>query len=87
MSSIYFLKVEVEDAGNSLDASSSHLTIIKVNGNQFFFTKKKALDVPYKLYTETVCVQVVHSGWCSYSAKNRNLIIWTEILTRVMFIS
>ena len=42
MSSVYFLKVEVEDVGNSLDASSSDLTIIKVNGNQFFFTNKKA---------------------------------------------
>lgn len=41
-SSVYFLKVEVEDVGNSLDASSSDLTIIKVNGNQLFFTNKKA---------------------------------------------
>ncbi|NXH77058.1 SAFB1 factor, partial [Hydrobates tethys] len=38
MSSVYFLKVEVEDVGNSLDASSSDLTVIKVSGNQFFFT-------------------------------------------------
>lgn len=42
MSFIYFLKVEVEDVGNSLDASSSDLNVIKVNGNQFFFTNKKA---------------------------------------------
>ncbi|NXM14506.1 SAFB1 factor, partial [Ploceus nigricollis] len=32
ISPVYFLKVEFEDVGNSLDASSSDLTIIKVNG-------------------------------------------------------
>lgn len=42
VSSFYFLKVEVEDVGNSLDASSSDLTIIKVGGNQFYFTNKKS---------------------------------------------
>jgi len=41
MSSVYFLKVEVEDVGNSLGDSSSDLTVIKVNGNQYFFTNKK----------------------------------------------
>lgn len=41
-SSFYFLKVQVEDVGNSLDASSSDLTIVKVGHNPFFFTNKKA---------------------------------------------
>lgn len=41
MSPVYVLKVEFEDVGNSLDASSSDLTVIKVNGSQFFFTNKK----------------------------------------------
>lgn len=43
MSPIYFLKVEFEDVGNSLDASSSDLTVIKVNGSQFLFTNKKSI--------------------------------------------
>lgn len=40
-SSFYFLKVQVEDVGNSLDASSSDLTIIKVGGNPFFLQTKR----------------------------------------------
>lgn len=69
MSPIYFLKVEFEDVGNSLDASSSDLTVIKVNGSRFFFTNKKKHKMHYiRLYVETVCVQWEHS----YFAKNRN---------------
>lgn len=68
MSPVYFLKVEFEDVGNSLDASSSDLTIIKVNGSQFFFTNKACKICYIILYVEAVCVQWVHS----YSAKNKN---------------
>lgn len=58
MSPIYFLKVEFEDVGNSLDASSSDLTVIKVNGSQFFFTNKKK----HKMHCIRLLKQVVYSG-------------------------